>query len=105
MELKRKDALEIKAETQQQKHIKLIGSQLRNKSHVLWSFNTVSKELKAAIYNTGGDTLYLDSFDLDSVRKAIGRFYSKVVVEQDCVYFQALNEANAIKKLNKQGLL
>jgi hypothetical protein len=97
-ELERPDKLEHVIEQQQKKHIKLIGSQRRNRSLILWSFNTETKELKRATFQEG-DTLYLTSFNPDQVVREIKRFYSRVIVEKDCIYFQALNKKNALRKL------
>jgi hypothetical protein len=101
-ELTPKAKLEQSIQQQQKKHIQLLGRQNRNKSHILWSFNTETKELKRAAFATQSNTLYLNSFNHDDVMKTIRTFYSRVLVEQNCIYFQALNEENALKKLKKE---
>jgi hypothetical protein len=101
----RKPKLESSIQQQQKKHIQLLGSQTKNKSHILWSFNMSTKELKRAQYSSDSNTLYLNSFNHDDVMKTIKTFYSKVLVEHGCIYFQALNEANAIKHLKRKSLI
>jgi hypothetical protein len=93
-----KPKLEQSIEQQQKKHIKLLGRQRKNKSHILWSYNVSTRELKPAIISQG-DTLHLTCLNKDVAKREIERFYSKVIVEENCIYFQALNKKNALKKL------
>lgn len=90
-----KDAeIEIAVEKQQRKEIKLIGRQRKIRGLTLWEFNMKSKELKPAQFKK-------QDFQISSlVPSPSGLSISnKVEVNEHCVYFQALNRLNAIKKI------
>lgn len=68
-----------------------IGDVKRIKGHILFSYNTVTKEIKQAVIERTVEI----GIDFQPIYK------NKVCVEKDCIYVQALNEKNAIKKINK----
>lgn len=77
---------------QQEYH--LIGSMNHRKGHQTFCFNTVTKELRIAQIERKC------AFDL-ATNSAV--YHSEIKVEKDCIYFEALNEKNAIKHLRKEG--
>lgn len=91
------DKIEINVEQQQKKEIKLIGNQRKINGLTLWEFNHKTKELQKAKYSKVDIELRsLSTRAEDLVNR------HKVVVNENCLYFQALNEKNAIKKINKK---
>lgn len=92
--------IELGVEKEQKKEIKLVASQRRIPGLVLWSFNQNTKELKKADFVTEDFTI--DFTKHNPVEDLLKR--SKVRIEENCLYFQALNRKNAIKKLEKAGI-
>lgn len=90
--------VEIVAEKQQQKVIKLIDRQRRIRGHTLWEYNTETKELNQAKFKK-------QDFQITSlaVRPDALAISNKVQVNDKCLYFQALNRKNAKKRLVKSG--
>jgi mannose/fructose/N-acetylgalactosamine-specific phosphotransferase system component IIB len=91
--------VEIAVEKQQRKEIKLIGRQRKIRGHILWEFNQKTKELIPATYKK-------QDFNVTSLTPSPSAvsISNKVQVNENCLYFQALNRANAIKKLGKGNL-
>lgn len=81
--------LEIKAE--QQKEYKYIGSQLKVPGHTMFSFNLKTKDLTVAKIEKSCE------ISLANPRGVVKK--TKLCIEPDCIYIQALNKKNAIKKL------
>ena len=73
------------------KELTLVKSNMRTPGHSLFSYNTVTGEWKKVNLFT--------SKDLGTNGSAMTA--SKVIMEPDCIYIQALNLKNAIKKFNK----
>ncbi len=92
---------EIVSQREIKKEIKLIGSHLRKPGHILWKFNTKETKLSRAEFHK--QDVVLD-FTKANPAKAIAKS-SKVMVEENCIYFQALNEKNAIKVLRRNKLI
>jgi hypothetical protein len=94
----KEDKIEIQEEQQQKKEIKLIGQQRKIKGLTLWEFNAKTKELQKAKYQKV-------DVSIKSLSSATGdvNFNHKVVTNENCLYFQALNEKVARKKLTKRG--
>ncbi len=78
-----------------QHEYKHIGKVRKNPGHTLFSFNRKTKEIKPAQFE------YKCALGLD------GKVHTetRVVVEPDCFYEQALNKANFIKRLKRYGYL
>lgn len=91
--------VEITIEKQQQKEIKLLGRQRKIRGHILWEFNQKTKELNQATYKK-------QDFNVTSLTPSPSAMSvsNKVQVNENCLYFQALNRANAIKKLEKVNM-
>ena len=89
-----KDEMEI---LQQKQHeYKPIGRQRRIPGHTLFSFNMKTKEIKVAPVEFSKD---VDFRTREAIRKP------KIVIEKDCIYRQALNKKNFIKRLKREGIL
>lgn len=93
--LQEKDIDDLRTEQVQKKknEFHLVGEERRVKGHTLFCFNEVTKKIKVAPMNQEC-MLGLDGSVI---------YKNNVTVEKDCVYIQALNQKNAIKKLNKMG--
>lgn len=89
----------IVEEQQQRKEIKLIGSQNKIKGLTLWQFNESTKELSIAKFRPA--SIFISS----SINSSETTKNFTVVVNENCIYFQALNESNAKRKLRKAKLL
>ena len=87
---------ELEVQKKLKQEFKLIGQAKFNPGLQLFSFNTETYELKKAMFLEQKTAYFMDI--KNNVRK------KKVNVEKDCIYFQALNMKNAIKKIVKQGL-
>lgn len=94
-----KKGLDEKAKTevsqQKKQEIKFIGKLRRNPSHTLFSYNIVTKVIKVAEIDRPDTVNFKDLEPIGSTR---------IVVEKDCVYRQALNVKNFIKILKREGL-
>jgi hypothetical protein len=93
------DKIEVQIEQQQKKEIKLIGKQRKIPGLTLWEYNTKTFDLDKAKYSKVD--LHLKS--LSSAEAALESRH-KVIVNEACIYFQALNEKNAERKVKKAGL-
>lgn len=91
--------VEIVEERQQEKQIKLIGKQRKIPGLTLWEFNHSTKQLSKAKYKPVSVMISASLNDSETTR------VFKCVVNENCLYFQALNEPNARKKLIKAKLL
>lgn len=92
-ELEKLNPIEIREEQQQKKEIKCIGSQRAVKGLTLYEFNKTTKKIRRAEFKK--EDLVLNSLS-DKVTLS-----KKVVVKENCVYVQALNKSNAMRKINK----
>lgn len=86
--------VEIKAEAEQKKEIKLVGQQRKVPGLTLWEYNENTKELKKAKFQKVNVMIHGLGMSPESIKNT-----HKVVVNENCIYFQALNENNAKRKL------
>ena len=95
-----KKGLDEKAKTefcqQEKREIKFLGHMRRNTSHTLFSYNLVTKEIKVAELEKP------DTINFKDLEK-IGN--TRIIIEKDCVYRQALNKKNFIKILKREGII
>lgn len=95
-----KKGLDEKAKTefcqQEKREIKFLGKMRRNTSHTLFSYNLVTKEIKVAELEKP------DTINFKDLEK-IGN--TRIIIEKDCVYRQALNKNNFIKILKREGII
>lgn len=95
----KENAVQIVEEKQQRKEIKLIGRQRRIPGLILWEFNEKTKELKPVTFKPKSIFISSSLTSTDTTKTY------KCVVNDNCLYFQALNESNAMKKLKRTKLL
>lgn len=80
---------------EQKKHeYHYIGSQRKIAGCTLFSFNTITRELKIA------NITKCKVFDMAKMAAAHN---DKVAVEKNCIYLQALNKKNALRHLRRMG--
>lgn len=80
-----------------QKHeFKFIGRQRKVPGHTMFSLNIKTGEIKAAPVERSKEC------DFDT-REPI--YKERIVIEPDCLYRQALNRKNFIKRLVREGVL
>lgn len=80
----------------QQHEFKIIGRQRKVPGHILFSFNLKTGEIKKAPVE--------HSKDIDfKTREPL--FSDRIVIEPDCLYRQALNRRNFIKRLVREGVI
>ncbi len=84
-----------KLEKEQQEY-RLIGSQRRVPGHTLFSYNRVTGEIKPARITR--------EVSMD-VMSGAPIYRTRVTVEKDCYYDQALNVKNFVKRLKRERLL
>lgn len=70
-------------EQQKQQEFTFLGSVRAVRGHTMFSFNVVTKEIKVATIK------HCDTFDLAKMDVS---YNPKIVVEENCVYRQALNK-------------
>lgn len=90
-----KDSDDLRTEMviKKKREFHLIGNERRIKGHTLYAFNIVTKEIKIApierkiFFGFNGNMTYKN----------------EVTVEKNCIYLQALNKKNVIKRLIRMG--
>lgn len=94
----KENEIEIREEKQQRKEIKLIGQQRKVPGLTLWEYSEKTGLIEKAKFKK--DTLAITSLSMSP--ESITNTH-KVVVNEFCVYVQALNLKNAIKVLKRLG--
>lgn len=69
-----------------------VGSQKKVRGHILFSYNTKTKEIKPAEFKR----------EVEIGMDGLPVYKTIAIQEKDCIYFQALNLKNAMKKINKK---
>jgi hypothetical protein len=80
---------EVKKVDQQKEH-QYLGTMKQHRGHTLFSINKKTKEIKKA------------EFEKQDFVVGQPKPNRKVIVDQDCLYINALNMKNLIKKLRKE---
>lgn len=89
-----KDEMEL---IDKQKHeFKFVGRYRKVPGHTIFSLNTKTGEIKVAPIDHSKD---IDFKTKNPVTK------DRIVIEPDCIYRQALNKKNFIKRLVREGIL
>lgn len=96
LEIKTEDNVHIVDE--QKKTKVLFDNQIRNRSHILFEYNNVTNRLTRATYKPASVMITGSLNGAESVTTYV------CDVNDDCIYFQALNQKNAERKLGKYGL-
>lgn len=81
----------------QKKELKFLGSIRKVRGHTLFSINTKTGEIKPAEYRVKKHLAFHVAKNKDRVSEK-----KEVVAEKDCIYRQALNKKNLIRKLIKE---
>ena len=92
-----KDRTEIQAKKKQRQEYKFIGNIRHQAGHILFSINTITGEIKQAEFQKEPIITWEQA---KMVNDGVG-LPRKVIIEKDCVYIEAMNEENAIKKYRK----
>jgi len=89
-----KDEIEV---LDKQKHeFKLIGRQRKVPGHTMFSFNTKTGEIKVAP---------IEHSKVCDFRTREPVYKDRIVIEPDCLYRQALNRKNFVKRLIREGII
>ena len=91
-EIKEADKIEVISQSAVKKEIKLIGQQLKKPGHTLFEYDKILKVIKVALFKK-------QDFILSSSRNLT--VSHKVDYKENCIYVQALNKKNAIKRLGR----
>lgn len=93
------EEIEINVEQEQKNNVVFLGSRLKTPGHILWEYNLATKELNPASY--AKTTFTVTTFNRRVNMERLLKLNNRVDIRQGCVYLQALNRSNAIKKLEK----
>ena len=89
-----KDEMEL---IEKQRHeFKFVKSERKVPGHTMFSYNINTGEIKVAPVEHCKD---IDFVTLQPL------FRDKIVIEKDCVYRQALNKRNFVKRLIREGII
>ena len=91
-----KNNVEISQRKKQRVEYKLVGSMKHKPGLTLFAINTKTLAVHEAEYVKNDCLSWLDALNI--VRGIIKR---KVQIEKDCVYIEAINASNALRKYNK----
>lgn len=86
---------EIEVIDKQRQEFKLIGRIRKRPGHTMFSYNLRSGEVKVAEVLSRSAINYM-------TKKPIAN--AKIVIEKDCIYRQALNKKNFVKRLIREGI-
>lgn len=100
--------IELPIEQQEKKEILFKGSLTKVPGHIMWEFDILNGELRRAKYKEEKtmviDFLISEKDELKLTPDLIKK-RKRIATKETCIYFQALNLKNAIKKLKKNGVL
>lgn len=99
MEKLSQDKVRTVAEAPVKKEIKLIGSLIRQPDHTLWEYNEVTQEIRKAQFEQTSIDLSAASITGGLEPEIKVKYRHKVKYNPFCVYVQALNVKNALRKL------
>ena len=91
-----KDEIEVLDKQQQKHEFKLIGRQRNVPGHTMFSINLKTGEIKKAP---------VERSKVCDFRTREPIYKERIVVEPDCLYRQALNKKNFIKRLIREGII
>jgi len=90
------DATRVEQVAKKQKEYKLVGQRRKVPGHTLFEYNYKTKEIRKAMIK---HEVIFDAKSGKPIHK------NKAEVHEDCLYVQALNKDNAIKKLKRIGAI
>ena len=88
--------VEIEILDKQKHEFKMIGRERKVPGHTLFSLNLKTGEIKKAPIEHSKDVDF-------KTREPV--YKNRIVIEPDCIYRQALNKKNFIKRLVREGIL
>lgn len=88
--------IEMAVKDQRQHEFKLVGRQRKVPGHTLFSLNLKTGEIKPAP---------IEHSTVVDFRSKLPMHRDRIVVEPHCVYRQALNRKNFIKKMKREGII
>lgn len=89
------DEVRYEVEQEKRKELVLIRKEKKVPGHTMFSYNTVTHEIKPA------KIVYTTDYDYHT-RQPINA--PKLITEPNCIYRQALNVKNLIKRLQREGI-
>jgi len=90
--IKETDKIEVVSQSAVKKEVKLIGQQLKKPGHTLFEYDKVTDVIKIATFKK--QDLVLGSINSLTISH-------KLDFKENCIYVQALNKKNAIKRLGR----
>lgn len=97
---KQKDKVVIVGQKEIEKREKLMGRFKRHPGHTVFEFNYGKMELKKAKFEE-----QIASYERQVNTNGMVTVHRKIIINEDCYYFSALNYDNAVKKLVKRGII
>lgn len=92
---KTEEEIKYECEQQKRKEFVLLRSERKVPGHTMFSFNLETREIKPAKIEYCTDYLYPRGEPL---------IKPKLIAEPNCIYRQALNKKNLIKRLKREGI-
>ena len=96
---RQEDKVEVSIQKEEKKEVGLLGSQRVIPGHKVWEYNWKEHTLGAAEYEDVDKTLELKELSLapgDLVN------HRKIVIKENCHYFQKLNRTNAVRYIRRK---
>lgn len=90
-----KDEVRVESNQQKRNELTLLKKERKVPGHTMFSFNIKTGEIKKATL------IYSDTVLFPSGRPL---HQPKLIIEANCIYRQALNARNFIKRLNREGI-
>lgn len=92
-----KNKTEVRLKKQEQREYKLVGSMRHKQGLTLFSINRRTLEVKPAMLSVDKIIKWEDAVAMLNNKS----YKRKIMIEQDCVYIEALNAENAMKHYRK----
>lgn len=95
-----KDEIKNVRDVDKKKELILIGNQRKIEGLNLWEINTITGEIQQAQYEK--INLVINDFSPKAILAFCQKINHRVLVNANCVYIQATNKVNALRKFRKQ---
>lgn len=92
-----KDKTEVQAKKKQRQEYKFVNSIQHQPGHILFSINTLTGEIKEAEFQKEEQITWEQA---KMIKEGVGS-PRKVIIEKNCVYIEALNKENALKRYKR----
>jgi hypothetical protein len=90
-----KQGIEAIQQKQQQQEFKFVNDLKPLKGHILWEINLKTMKVKEAEYKKTDTITWSEAIKIYNGED----MHKEVIINQDCVYFSALNKKSAITRL------